>query len=449
MGHRGGNPLTHGPPASLNRAILAIALPAMLTNIATALIGLADIWVIGQLGAAEPQAGVEIGSKLFLFVVAICNFLGTATTSLTAQAGGRDDIDDQARVLARSAAIALAIGVAMLAAARLALPLAIAALGGTGSVAGYAHDYASVRAFAVPAALLNMALVGVLIGRKRLRQTLAIEIAYNLVHIGLALALVISAGFGVRGAAIASLAAEMIKLALVIFVLRSEAPMRRVRMALRDTATWAGPALLALFAINRDIFLRTLLLLLAILVFTRAGAAQGPTVLAANAILFQIFLFTGMIMNGFEAAAQVLGGEAAGRHDREGLVGLTWRLLAMMGGAALVLSLALAFGGADFARWFTRAPAVADTLGRYAGWTTILPLLCVPSFVFDGIFIGAIWTRAMLVSMAGAFALYGAALVLLLPFGNNGLWLAFCLLFVFRGGLQAALMPGLLRRQFG
>ena len=55
----------------------------------------------------------------------------------------------------------------------------------------------------------------------------------------------------------------------------------------------------------------------------------------------------------------------------------------------------------------------------------------------------------MLVSMAGAFALYLAALALLLPFGNNGLWLAFCLLFVFRGGLQAVLMPGLLRRQFG
>ena len=42
-------------PASLWRPILAIALPSMLTNVATALFGLADMWVIGRLGRPPPR----------------------------------------------------------------------------------------------------------------------------------------------------------------------------------------------------------------------------------------------------------------------------------------------------------------------------------------------------------------------------------------------------------
>jgi Na+-driven multidrug efflux pump len=38
--------------AAMRRTILAIAVPSMLTNVATALFGLADMWVIGRLGDA-------------------------------------------------------------------------------------------------------------------------------------------------------------------------------------------------------------------------------------------------------------------------------------------------------------------------------------------------------------------------------------------------------------
>ncbi len=433
--------------APLDRAILAIALPAMLTNIAAALIGLADIWVIGQLGTAAPQAGVEIGSKLFFFIVAIFNFLGTGTTSLTAQAAGRGDDDAQTAILLRCVAVAAAIGLAALALAAVALPAGVAALGGSGDVAAAALAYARVRACAVPAALLSMALEGMLIGRKRLQTVLAIEIAFNLLHVGLAVGLVLAAHLGVRGAAFASLCAEIAKLTLVIAMVAREAPARRIGAAIAAAATWSGAALLALFALNRDLFLRTLLLLLAIMAFTRAGAAQGPATLAANAILFQLFLLSGMVMNGFESAVQVLAGEAVGSGDRASFVALLWRALAWMHGTALTIGVLLLAFGAPLAAAFTRAPAVLVELPRYSAWIAVLPLLASACFVFDGLFIGATWTRAMLVSMAGAALLYGAALLILLPLGNNGLWAAFTLLFVFRGLGQAVLLPGLLRHR--
>lgn len=431
---------------SLNRAILAIAVPSMLTNIATALIGLADIWVIGQLGAAEPQAGVEIGSKLFFFIVTIFNFISFGTTTLTAQAAGRGDSIEQTAVLLRSFAIATLLGITGVAVAGIALPFGIAALGGTGAVAADAQAYAAIRSVAIAPALVNMALIGFLIGRKRLRTVLSIEVTYNLFHIGLAIFLVLDLGLGVRGAAFASLAAETIKLLLAAVLVHRERP--AITAALQSSLTFSAAALAPLFRLNRDLFARTVMLLLAIMVFTRAGASQGPATLAANAILFQLFLLAGMVMNGFEASAQVLGAEATGRGDKAAFSALLKQSLLWMHGMAALLGLILLAFGGSLSQAFTRAPPVMAQLAVYHWWLAGLPLVAAACFVFDGLFIGAGWTRAMLISMSGAFVLYLAALWLLLPLGNHGLWLAFALLFALRGGFQAWLHPRLFQRQF-
>jgi MATE family multidrug resistance protein len=84
----------------------------------------------------------------------------------------------------------------------------------------------------------------------------------------------------------------------------------------------------------------------------------------------------------------------------------------------------------------------------FAPWAVLLPLLGVTSYVFDGIYIGATWTRAMLGTMAAAFAVYGALLLATGPLGNHGLWLAFSLFLIARAAGQALLLPRLERRTF-
>lgn len=97
---------------------------------------------------------------------------------------------------------------------------------------------------------------------------------------------------------------------------------------------------------------------------------------------------------------------------------------------------------------FSTAPSVIATTRTYIGWAVALPLLGVASFVFDGVFIGASWTRAMLISMGAALAVFLLALVATAPLGNHGLWLAFSLFFVARTAGQALMLPGLTRRSF-
>jgi MATE family multidrug resistance protein len=186
----------------------------------------------------------------------------------------------------------------------------------------------------------------------------------------------------------------------------------------------------------------------AILLLTRQGAQQGSLVLAANGILYQLFILSALILDGFESAAQVLCGEAVGAKDRRRFDALVKALLLWGLGGGALFSLVYAVAGARFAASFSTDPAVVATTLVYVRWAVLLPLLGVSSYVFDGIFIGATWTRAMLLTMAAAIAVYAAALFLAAGLGNHGLWLAFSLFLVARAAGQAWMLPGLSRAAF-
>jgi MATE family multidrug resistance protein len=440
---------TIDPKPALHRAIWAIALPSMLTNVATALFGLADLWVIGRLGDADAQAGVEIGAKFMMGLLVVFNFLRTGTIALTAQAAGRADPSLQAATLVRALGLALLVGAILLLAMPLAIPAGLELLHARGGVAAEAHAYVSIRYWGGALWLANAALVGWLIGRRRVRAVLAVEVAANIVHIGLDIAFVLGLGWGVAGVAAATLLSETGKLLAVIAIAAREPPAARAPGLARRPETWNRAALGGLLRLNRDLFVRTLLLTAAILMLTRAGSFGGPLVLAANGILYQLFILSALILDGFESAAQVLCGEAVGARDR-GLFERLVRALLLWGLAfGALISLVYALAGAPFAASFSTDPAVVATTLTYYRWAVLLPVLGVTAYVFDGVYIGATWTRAMLLTMGAAFALYGALLLAAGPLGNHGLWLAFTLFLIARAAGQALLLPRLERRTFG
>lgn len=435
--------------SSPSRLVWAIALPAMLTNVATALFGLADMWAIGQLGDAAAQGAVELGAKFMMGLLIVFNFLRSSTVALTAQSAGSGDHGEQAAILARAAAAALAIGVLLLLVRPLTVDAGLALLEAEGTVAANARTYIEIRYWAGTAWLLNCVLIGWLIGRRRVRTVLVVEIAANAVHVALDLTLVLLAGWGVAGVALATVASELLKLLMLAAVVARTPAARSALTALRRRVTWRGEALRRLFTLNRDLFLRTLLLTGAMMALARGGAQQGPVTLAANGILFQLFMLSTLILDGFESATQVLCGEARGARDRARFIAVLRVSLLWGGATAAAISLAYLAAGAPLAASFSTDPAVVAATLSWLGWVIVLPLLGLASFVLDGVFIGAGWTRAMLVTMIAAVAVYAALLFLAAPLGNHGLWLAFGLFFAARAAGQLALLPGLVRRDFG
>jgi MATE family multidrug resistance protein len=432
-------------PSVDTRAIWAIAIPAMLTNVATALIGIGDMWIVGRLEDAATQGAVDVGARLFAVLFTIMSFLKTGTTGLVAQAGTRDGTTEQVRLLARGLVIGTMIAALLVLLKPLLMPLFLSALGAQGDVLEAASIYAGIRYWTAPGVMLNLALIGFLVGRRQMTAVLIIEVIYNALNVALGLFLALELEWGIAGIGWSSFIAEYAKLTILIALVLYPSSGRRVIGILFEKATISWSRLRPFLSTNRDLFLRTLVLTVALAAITRLSAERGPEVLAANGVIYQLFVFTALLLDGFENAAQVLNGERKGDRDRAGFSAYTKAILWRGVAAAALLSFAFILFANPIVTSFAATPEVARIAQDQAMWLIVIPFAGVASFVFDGVFVGASWTRAMLLSMVGASMLFALSLWLTWPLG---LWASFVLFLAVRAGLQAAMMPSLIRRSF-
>lgn len=418
----------------------------MLTNVATALIGLGDMWIVGRLGDAPTQGAVDVGARLFALLFTVMNFLKTGTTGLVAQASTREGEEAQAVLLARGLMVGLAIAALLLLAKPLLLPMLLSALGAEGHVLGAARIYADIRYWSAPGVMANLALIGFLVGRRQVKTAMAIEIAYNLLNVGLGLWFVLGLGMGIGGVAWSSFIAEYAKLALVAALVLSSPVGHHLMAAFGDAAFFRFAALRPFLSVNRDLFLRTVVLMIGLSALTRLSAERGAVVLAANGILYQMFVFSALLLDGFENAAQVLNGERVGAGDRKGFNAYVKAIMARGFIAAAMLAGAFALLADPVLASFAATPAVASAAQEMSIWLVLIPFAGVAGFIFDGVYVGASWTRHLLITMVGGAAVYAAALWLSWPLGNHGIWLSFTAFLVARALFQLALLPRLSRR---
>ena len=430
-------------------AIWAIALPAMVTNVATALIGIGDMWVVGQLGSAPTQGAVDIGARLFAVLFTVMNFLKTGTTGLVAQAGTRSGIQEQAAVLLRGLIVGLAIAVFLLAAKPLLLPALLDALGADAEVRAAATIYADIRYWSAPAVMANFAVIGYLVGQRRMTTVLIVEVGYNALNIGLGLWFVLGLDWGIAGIGWSSFIAEYAKLFVLAAVLLGGASGPEIIRRARAGGLARLSELRPFLSVNRDLFLRTVVLTVALAGLTRLSAERGAVVLAANGILYQLFIFTALLLDGFENAAQVLNGERVGARDRAGFTAYVRAILWRGMVAAALVAGGFALLAAPILSSFAATPDVEAAALDLSLWLIIIPFAGVAGFVLDGVFVGASWTRGLLITMIGASLVYAASLWLTWPLGAHGLWLSFVIFLTTRAILQLAMMPGLLNREFG
>ncbi|WP_375463999.1 MATE family efflux transporter [uncultured Methylobacterium sp.] len=435
------------PPPVTGRRVLALALPMTLANVTTPMLGFVGAAVIGRLGDAALLGAIALGAVIFDALFWSFGALRMATAGLTAQAVGARDRAEVDRTLARALAAGLLAGLALLI---LQGPIAAAAFRISGAspavVAGLA-TYFHVRILSAPFALANYAVLGSVLGRGRTDLGLLLQVAINAVNIGLTLALVLGLDLGLAGAALATVTAEAAGLGLGLLLLArlGSRPWRVPLAEIRDAA-----ALRRTLSVNGDVVVRTLALVAGIVLFSALGARQGDAVLAANAVLWNLFLIGGFFLDGFATAAEALCGQAVGARDAAGFrrasrLSLLWCL-----GFGVAVSLLALTGGHAFIDFVTTSEPVRAVARRYLVLAALAPLVAALPFAYDGIYIGATWTRAMRNLMLAALAAYGAALALVqgLDLGNAGLWLAFLGFLAARGVGQALAYPRLARRTF-
>ncbi len=430
-----------GQEGITHRRILNIALPITLSNATIPILGAVDTAVVGQLGEAAPIGAVGLGAIILTTIYWVFGFLRMGTTGLVAQARGAGDAAETGALLMRGVMIAGAAGLFFILAQAAVFWAAFRLAPASDAVESLARDYLAIRIWGAPAAIAIYALTGWLIAMERTRGVLALQFLMNGVNVVLDLWFVLGLGWGVEGVALATLIAEYSGLALGLWLCRAAFAGDQWRDWPR---VFDRAKLRRMAVVNTDILIRSVILQASFTSFLFLGAGLGDVTLAANQILLQFLYITAYALDGFAFAAEALVGQAMGARRpamlRRGAVLLSqW---AYAGSALMALAFLLA-GGA-LVGLMTTAPEVREEAMRYMPWMVAGPLLGIGSFMLDGIFIGATRTRDLRNAMAISFAIYLAALAVLLPtFGNHGLWAAMMVMFLARTATLAVRYPAL------
>ncbi|MFD1745294.1 MATE family efflux transporter [Rhizobium helianthi] len=430
-----------------NRLVLSIAVPMTLGYLTTPLLGLTDTAVAGRLGDPAALAGLAIGAIIFDLLFGSLSFFRTSTTGLVAQAFGRRDEREEYAVLLRALIGALGLGVIMLCLAPLIWRFAPPLMSDETDVVETTRTYFAIRVLSSPATFANFAILGYVLGRGEGLLGLKLQILLNGTNVFLTLLFGLWLDWGIAGIALGTGAAEVVAMVagLLVIVHRMRNRQRPRRGELFDRAKLG-----ALFRLNSDILIRSLVLNFSFALMARMGASQGAVTLAANAVLMNIFLVCSFFLDGLAGAAEQLVGRAVGAGYRPGFA----RALLLTGIWSLAMGTLLAalflVIGSPLIHMLTTSSEVRDIADHYLPLAALTGVTGALAFQIDGVFIGATWSREMRNMMLLSLLGYIVCLAALVPaFGNYGLWISLNLFLAFRGGLLAILLPGKIKSTFG
>lgn len=422
----------------INKKILQIAIPSIVSNITVPLLGLIDVTIVGHLGSAAYIGAIAVGGMLFNIIYWIFGFLRMGTSGMTSQAYGRHDLNEVTRLLLRSVGVGLFIAFALVLLQYPIERIAFLFIQTTEEVQQLSGLYFRICIWGAPAVLGLYSFAGWFIGMQNSRFPMYIAITQNIVNILVSLLLVYGLNMKIEGVAIGTLTAQYAGLFMAYLL------WLRYYGNLRKRLDWHSfldkRAMYRFFQVNRDIFLRTVCLVAVTVFFTSAGAAQGEVILAVNTLLMQLFTLFSYIMDGFAYAGEALTGRYIGADNRKALH-QTVRLLFAWGiGLSLAFTLLYGLGGQAFLGLLTNETSVLRASQDYFYWVLAIPLAGFAAFLLDGIFIGATATglmlKAMVVASAAFFLIYYG---LRDGMANHALWMAFITYLFLRGLVQGLL----------
>lgn len=438
---------SRGPGVDTVRSIARIALPAIVSNISVPLLSLVDTAIAGHLGSSVYLGAIAVGGMVFNVLYWLTGFLRMGTSGPTAQAFGRGDMDGAAVGLARAMALAMLMGTAIVLAAPLLRAAAFTLVSCPEGVEEPAVSYFCICIFGAPAVLGICAFSGWFLGMQNSVWPMVVTVVQNVVNIVASATFVFAFGMGIEGIAAGTVAGEYAGLAVCVVVWLAKYYGMLPRVDWREV--FCRRELGKFFAVNRDIFLRTLFLVAVMSYFTVCGTRMGALTLAANALLMQLFVLFSYISDGFAFAAEALSGRYAGARDRQAFKRVVAAVALICGIAAVAFSAVYALAGHAFLALLTDSRETLGVALQYLSFAAAIPVVAVVAFILDGVFVGTLATRQMLVSTLLSAAVFFALLFFLLPvMGNSGLWTAFLSYLLVRSAVMALQYRTVLRRTF-
>ena len=415
------------------KLIIAIAIPMIISNISTPILGIVDTSIIGRI-SIEQIGAIAIGSSLLSFVYFCFSFFRMGTTGLIAQAWGINDINNIYRILKSNMFIAFLCSLICIPLILIFKNFLLDIYTTNIEIHNHASLYINIRIFGAPATFINFIIFGFLLGSKKPWELLKLVLFMNLLNIILDLYLGLYLSMQLKGIAYGTLISEFSGMLLGLYYVKRNIPsIKDKNITINITNN-----IFKIVKSNTNLFIRTSLILISILMFTAIGSRLGNTILAANAILIMLQMFISYSLDGFAQAAEVLIGNEFSKKNKNKIIKIAISSTITSFIFAIIYFLIFYLFIDNIIILMTSINSVIVETQNYALWIIVSPLISFLSFQMDGIFIGANKTRIMRNTVIISFIIFIISLCILVPiYENNGLWLSFILFLFLRGVLLA------------
>ena len=413
------------------KLIIAIAIPMIISNISTPILGIVDTSIIGRI-SIEQIGAIAIGSSLLSFVYFCFSFFRMGTTGLIAQAWGINDINNIYRILKSNMFIAFLCSLICIPLILIFKNFLLDIYTTNIEIHNHASLYINIRIFGAPATFINFIIFGFLLGSKKPWELLKLVLFINLLNIILDLYLGLYLSMQLKGIAYGTLISEFSGMLLGLYYVKRNIPsIKDKNITINITNN-----IIKIVKSNTNLFIRTSLILISILMFTAIGSRLGNTILAANAILIMLQMFISYSLDGFAQAAEVLIGNEFSKKNKNKIIKIAISSTIISFIFAIIYFLIFYLFIDNIIILMTSINSVIVETQNYALWIIVSPLISFLSFQMDGIFIGANKTRIMRNTVIISFIIFIISLCILVPiYENNGLWLSFILFLFLRGVL--------------
>jgi multidrug resistance protein, MATE family len=394
-----------------------------------------DLAIVGHIGDECLIGAIALGTMIFNLIYWNFGFLRIGTSGFTAQAYGAGNIAESLRVLVRALFIALVSAVLLIALQQPIALLSKTIVKSGDDVMNLALKYFYIRIWAAPATLGLYAIKGWFIGMQNAKYPMFVAIVLNVVNVLCSLAFAVGLKMGIAGVAIGTVVAQYSGLVMAVALWFKKYGTLYAEINLKSCLVFSE--MKRFFSVNGDIFIRSICMIAVFTFIPAVSASMGNMVLAANTLLMQLFTLFSYVMDGFAYAGESLVGRFIGAKDKYSLK-LSIKCLLRWGGLlTLIFTVAYFFFGRDILSLLTNDNNVIDAAMEFFVWSLVVPVAGFSAFLFDGIYVGAIASKSMRNVIVAATAAFFLAYFPLYRFlGNDGLWIAFLLFLVFRGGLM-------------
>jgi len=327
---------------SVFRELVELAWPITVSSLSFTVMTVVDTAFVGRLGPAA-LAGVGLGGIALWTVVCFGFGLLRAVKVLVSQGVGAGERDSVLPFLGAGIVAALVLSAVALA---VGFPIAhfLPQFSASAEAGRVAHTYLSLRLLGAPIILACCAIREARYGFGDSRSPMHAALVSNAVHIPLNYVLIFSAGWGIAGAAYATLFVQSLELVWMLVVQAKQG------FGLRRTTVSHVLSVLRLgFPIGSEFLLGVAAFSALVLLIARMSEAD----LAAHQVALQILHFAFMPAVSIGDAASVLAGRAVGANDDRRVLQVAKNTLILAEAYALGCALVFVLGAVPLMRLFT------------------------------------------------------------------------------------------------